>query len=231
VNDTSTCTCPSGDGPLRHPCPTHPLQRAQAQPAAAQEAVDFYVCDDCGHHYMEDGITCDCSSRSTPGPLRHVRMVPVAAAPVLDPGLYDWLKARDLVPDGHAGQIDMAEVVEALNEHERQLLASTPAAPGIDLEQFRELEGKCQRIQENRDFWHGVAEKLREELFEAREELAKKIDASPKGGSDWEATDADISAWVARNDLGGSFGTKTDARAAFEDARSAEQATSAEVGA
>ena len=62
--------------------------------------------------------------------------------------------------------------------------APIAAAPGIDLEQFRELEGKCQRIQENRDFWHGVAEKLREELFEAREGLAKKIDASPKGGSD-----------------------------------------------
>lgn len=105
------------------------------------------------------------------------------AAPVLDPGLYAWMQERGIAPESHDGQIEMIEVVEALNEHERQLLASTPAAPGIDLEQFRELEGKCQRIQENRDFWHGVAEKLREELFEAREEQAKRIDASPKGGS------------------------------------------------
>ncbi|MBN8791739.1 MAG: hypothetical protein J0I01_05870 [Stenotrophomonas nitritireducens] len=47
---------------------------------------------------------------------------------------------------------------------------------------------------------------------------------SPKGGSDWEATDADISAWQQRHDLAGAFGSKTDARAAFEDARSAESA-------
>jgi len=42
VNDTtaSDCTCPSGDGSLRHPCPIHTIQRAQAQPAAAQEAVE-----------------------------------------------------------------------------------------------------------------------------------------------------------------------------------------------
>jgi len=47
---------------------------------------------------------------------------------------------------------------------------------------------------------------------------------SPKGGSDWEATDADIAAWQQRHDLVGAFGSKTDARAAFEDARSAESA-------
>lgn len=37
MNDTtaSDCTCPSGDGSLRHPCPTHSIQRTQAKPAAA----------------------------------------------------------------------------------------------------------------------------------------------------------------------------------------------------
>jgi len=50
-----------------------------------------------------------------------------------------------------------------------------------------------------------------------------KVD-SPKGGRDWEATDADIAAWQQRHDLAGAFGSKTDARAAFEDARSAESA-------
>ncbi|KOQ69943.1 hypothetical protein [Stenotrophomonas maltophilia] len=34
-------------------------------------------------------------------------------------------------------------------------------------------------------------------------------------------TDADVRAWVERNDLGGSFGSLTDARCAFDDARSA----------
>lgn len=53
---------------------------------------------------------------------------------VLDPDLYAWLSERDLCPDAHDGQIDMSEVVEALNEHERQLMQ--PAQ--VDLGQFRE---------------------------------------------------------------------------------------------
>ncbi|HGM6769883.1 TPA: hypothetical protein ACKQAW_000403 [Stenotrophomonas maltophilia] len=36
-----------------------------------------------------------------------------------------------------------------------------------------------------------------------------------------QLTDADVRAWVERNDLGGSFGSLTDARCAFDDARSA----------
>lgn len=96
---------------------------------------------------------------------------------------------------------------------------STPAAPGIDLEQFRLLANS----------WIVEAAGIAAEAKHAcADELLALIDASPKGGSDWEATDADIAAWVARNDLSGSFGSKTDARTAFEDARSAELATSAE---
>lgn len=59
-------------------------QNLTTQPAAAQEAVDFYVCDSCGHHYMDDGITCDCTGASSTPPLRHVRMAPVTAAPGID---------------------------------------------------------------------------------------------------------------------------------------------------
>ncbi|MCU1053300.1 hypothetical protein JAK47_01905 [Stenotrophomonas maltophilia] len=40
-----------------------------------QDSVDFYVCDACGHHYMQDGVNCDCIPSSTARPLRHVRML------------------------------------------------------------------------------------------------------------------------------------------------------------
>lgn len=40
-----------------------------------QDSVDFYVCDACGHHYMQDGVNCDCIPSSTARPLRHVRMI------------------------------------------------------------------------------------------------------------------------------------------------------------
>ncbi|WP_313401474.1 hypothetical protein [Stenotrophomonas sp.] len=41
MNDTTetNCTCPSGNGSLRHPCPAHIDQRAAGNPAAAQAAV------------------------------------------------------------------------------------------------------------------------------------------------------------------------------------------------
>ncbi|GEM_PF-2367936 len=41
MNDTTAtnCTCPSGNGSLRHPCPAHIDQRAAGNPAAAQEAA------------------------------------------------------------------------------------------------------------------------------------------------------------------------------------------------
>ncbi|MGE4408429.1 hypothetical protein [Pseudomonas sp.] len=63
---------------------------------------------------------------------------------------------------------------------------------------------------------------MRGEIIERLKQRSAKD--SPKGGSDWEATDADIAAWQQRHDLAGAFGSKTDARAAFEDARSAESA-------
>lgn len=62
-----------------------------------------------------------------------------AAIPEIDSGLYSWLQERGICPDSHEGMIEMGEVVEALNEHERQLLESTPAAPVVDVATLRAL--------------------------------------------------------------------------------------------
>jgi len=51
---------------------------------------------------------------------------------------------------------------------------------------------------------------------------AVQADAPPAQAVDLgKFTDEDVKAWVERNDLGGSFGSLTDARCAFDDARSA----------
>lgn len=77
-------------------------QNLTTQPAAAQEAVDFYVCDSCGHHYMDDGVTCDCTGHSNNPPLRHVRMAPVTAAPGIDMGV----PGATLTIDGETFTVD-----------------------------------------------------------------------------------------------------------------------------
>lgn len=105
---------------------------------------------------------------------------------------------------------------------------SNNAAPGIDLEQFRDMKDKCQRIQENRDFWHGVAEKLREELFEAREELAMKIKASRIGNTEG-CIDSAVSAFDDVFD-GVSHKLHNKRKAIAAALAAAMQATSAEVG-
>ncbi len=143
------------------------------------------------------------------------------AAPVLDTDLYGWLKARDLVPDSHEGQIDMSEVVEALNEHERQLLASPPAAPGID---------------NTTPVDRGALQMAINVLRRAgKDEVADAlIDASPKGGSDAIAEDEDgmpvgYADWYNRSFSGMPVSTQRDhwCESAW---RAAMQATSAEVG-
>lgn len=140
--------------------------------AAAQEAVDFYVCDHCGHHYMDDGVNCDCIPSSTARPLRHVRMAPVAAAPA---DLTNWAAHYSINP----------AAVEAL----QSMLTSTSAGPGIDLGKlelwfFRELSSE-QRMALFSIFGLPVDE-IGESHVNQKLMLRHvlKADASPKGGSD-----------------------------------------------
>ena len=112
------------------------------------------------------------------------------AAPGLDPGLYSCLKERGIAPDSHDGLIEMDEVVEALNEHERQLLASTPAAQGIDLRERIAVILRSEFDMETADpedprYDDGHIEALRI----AGKIIALGIDASPKGGSDETSID------------------------------------------
>ena len=105
-------------------------QNLTTQPAAAQEAVDFFVCDACGHYYMEDGVTCDCFGGEKPTcALRHVRMAPVTAAPA------DHLHAHLLHMLGAKDHEDAGRIIGELHAAAMR----TPAAPGIDMEAVREL--------------------------------------------------------------------------------------------
>jgi hypothetical protein len=50
--DKPTCTCPSGDGSLRWPCPAHPSQEAKPAPADLAQTIrgitEGYRGTDCG---------------------------------------------------------------------------------------------------------------------------------------------------------------------------------------
>lgn len=60
-----------------HPLPAAPSGEAVwMNQAAGGEAVDFYVCDLCGHYYQDEPVSvCDCAGDATE--FRHVRMAPI----------------------------------------------------------------------------------------------------------------------------------------------------------
>ncbi|HHH9573237.1 TPA: hypothetical protein ACP322_004581, partial [Pseudomonas aeruginosa] len=61
------CTCPSGDGSLRHPCPAHP---AVEQAGGDERAVDgnprATKCPDCGKGDLMPGDLCACGYETDP---------------------------------------------------------------------------------------------------------------------------------------------------------------------
>ncbi|MDC3945806.1 hypothetical protein KGZ13_00765 [Pseudomonas aeruginosa] len=63
-----SCTCPSGDGSLRHPCPAHPAQVEQA--GGDERAVDgkprATKCPDCGEGDLMPGDLCACGYETDP---------------------------------------------------------------------------------------------------------------------------------------------------------------------
>lgn len=95
------------------------------------EPVDFYVCDACGHYYMENGVTCDCSHEAVQPPLRHIRMVAAPPAQAVDLGempegwrlskkatCYQLLHGNDIIgnlvgPDAEANAAIIARVLDS----------------------------------------------------------------------------------------------------------------------
>ncbi|MEN1538533.1 hypothetical protein AAIH37_08305 [Pseudomonas aeruginosa] len=63
----ATCTCPSGNGSLRHPCPAHP---AVEQAGGDERAVDgkprATKCPDCGEGDLMPGDLCACGYETDP---------------------------------------------------------------------------------------------------------------------------------------------------------------------
>jgi hypothetical protein len=67
--------------------------------------------------------------------------------------------------------------MEALNNLLAPLLRTAPAEQGGRVDEDRE---KCRRIQENRDYWHGVAEQYRQELHDVKAALAQNTQGEDK---------------------------------------------------
>lgn len=148
---------------------------APAPAPAAQEAVDFYVCDSCGHHYMDDGVTCDCTGRANNPPLRHVRMAPVTAAPAHPRALTASIARLDAFLDGECAELltpAQSEAAALVLQELKRRMASTPAAPGIDLA----------RVQAALKYAEAAARhNTHTELAADFADLIRRIDASPKG--------------------------------------------------
>lgn len=191
------CTCPSGDGSLRWPCPKHP-------PAAAQEAVgarnalmayaDSYrtmakIGDGRVHCFS---VACDIEKNMIP----HAAPVTAAPADLIErcKEILAWQRTGVLTgdalrayanarwPDEHDPlQIAEKETArEAFRILAMYTAASTPAAPGIDL---REIGGVMAEAEKHVETLHSLCP--RASVFECIKRLRKAqaalIDASPKG--------------------------------------------------
>ncbi|MBH9214093.1 hypothetical protein J5F35_00070 [Pseudomonas aeruginosa] len=67
MNKANECTCPSGDGSLRWPCPKHPaVDQAGGDERAADEKPRATRCPDCGEHDLMPGDLCACGYETDP---------------------------------------------------------------------------------------------------------------------------------------------------------------------
>ncbi|HCF3394009.1 hypothetical protein ABZR47_05550 [Pseudomonas aeruginosa] len=67
MTESKICTCPSGDGSLRWPCPKHPaVEQAGGDERAADEKPRATRCPDCGEHDLMPGDLCACGYETDP---------------------------------------------------------------------------------------------------------------------------------------------------------------------
>lgn len=168
MNDTtaSDCTCPSGDGSLRHPCPAHPFLPAISHEQAIKlaRAAAYSHCNE--HSYLPQ--TWEVAANWQP---------------------HDWVISAIMVAADTAPPVDswFADQLTAIGEVTS--LASTPAAPGIDLTPFRLLVEGCEA-----EFTGTETEELEPDdskvsypedrchiTFGMIRNARKALDASPKG--------------------------------------------------
>ncbi|KRG71788.1 hypothetical protein ABB27_02590 [Stenotrophomonas terrae] len=231
MNDSTptTCTCPSGDGSLRHPCPTHPIQRAQAQPAAAQEAVAYC------HHLPGDNEAVGLFNKQTEHARIPLYAAPVAAAPVGD--AFDGASYKRMFIDACEALAEVSSELDCDPEEGgaepilaaiAKLKASTPAAPGIDLRKLSES------WLEQAETMKGSSPSKAAGMWACAKELRDALDASPEGGSDaraqFEVWAAGVNLCVGRSDPDRSAYWSDRTTAAWKAWQAAMQAASAEVG-
>lgn len=175
VQPAIICTCPSGDGSLRYPCPVH-ANECTAQPAAAQEAVAL-VDGSVDHGDAGVSITVVWLGKDgAPEIGDKLFRTPVTAAPVVP-------KARITEPlradESRQEQADNAIYNRGWNDCRAAMLASTPAAPGIDL-----IDASPK----------GGSGALREAAIRARRCLAWACQQRPEFNPEYEALNAALQA-------------------------------------
>lgn len=177
MQPNNKCTCPSGDGSLRWPCPVHPA-------ASAHEAV--------GEVYQGSARRPQAKLNAELPVGTKLYAAPVTAAPVEPKSpSYDGLLLMMQSVCGalsRAGLTDCDDPGEAIDvirerlekrvaELERQLLASTSAAPGIDLSEVPRY------TLAHGDFTSEMLEHSQGAWVRLGDVESVLIDASPKGAA------------------------------------------------
>lgn len=199
----------------------NPVDGSMYKPAAAQEAVAWQVGDE---FYTSESLAIEGIQQWGPSGAIAIPLysAPVAAAPTAPLKVFSkgpWI-FRETGQEFSGADLDEAAFAEY-----RQF--RTPAAPGIDLEQFR--EAVLAQHAALMDSWCGDPE-TKEAADKQRDRLLSLIDASPKGGSfPWE----NFPAYLIDKCEGDTISEEGLQRAVADmakDPRYALQATSAEVG-
>jgi hypothetical protein len=168
MQPNNKCTCPSGDGSLRWPCPAHPA-------AAAHEAV--------GEVYQGSARRPQAKLNAELPVGTKLYATPVTAAP--DDALLvqaalatatTWREQASILKTGRKTLIRCAAELEAMVAaiHTR----STPAVPGIDLEPLIAIRNRLHQLSAANDLGDGWADVV----IELMGDVQTLIDASPKGG-------------------------------------------------
>lgn len=190
------CTCPSGDGSLRWPCPKH-------SPAAAQEAVvwqwrcpradtDWSDCDKSLYDELRKAIGGEAGEMNgLRYEVRALYAAPVTAAPDAEfPAfLRDVATAAELVRTGGQSKQLATRLREGVSKRQqpaRRKPASTPAAPGIDRAVHTGLLQRARALFDQ-DREYALERGDSHHAGQCTKDIARidvLIDASPKGGSD-----------------------------------------------
>ncbi|HBP5719909.1 TPA: hypothetical protein L6B13_01900 [Pseudomonas aeruginosa] len=129
MTESKICTCPSGDGSLRWPCPAHPAEQAGGDERAAFEAwmtwlmdhvygrlPDFTLDDGSGAHYVNADVSYAWTAWQARAALEQSSPTPVCTTPTGENCPGDGVKSCKKCPEQAEAEAEQPEVVAFIHE-------------------------------------------------------------------------------------------------------------------